>query len=123
MIKLTQLIKELDINKPIPKFRNDNELMKYLNSNIGGIKDEFIRLVLTEMEVINEPSWDYVIKGWEQNKIFFDSFNGEDEVLALDDEEEDVLYFTINSDKKFLMFKDHKEKIQLGPNIIYFKFH
>lgn len=124
MINLISLIKELGINKPIPKFKSDEELMGFLNSN-SNTKDEFINLVVNEYNFNdNDPEWGDVIRGWRQNNVRIHDNEVGDLTLMLPDNDENIIYFTLLDEHYYPEgCAPGIYEIQLGPNIIYFKYY
>ena len=97
MISLLKILNELEINKPIFKFKSNDQLKDFLEKN-PTIKEEIIKKSI-EKVAENEDNWDYVYKGWMRQPIEqYTEFNHDDD-LMIDDEEDDRLYISIDFKK------------------------
>ncbi len=122
MIKLTQLLKEIEILKPVPTFKTNDELASYLKKT-PSYKKQLVDALWVTPDFIrdDDPNWENVLNGWYNAKVEqYVRFTEEDEIL-LDDGQDNRAYISIhpmNSDDPTLI----EHKIKLGPNIFYWIF-
>jgi hypothetical protein len=122
MIKLTQLLKEMEITPPVPTFKTNDELASYLRKNPSYKKQLVDTIWATpDFKRDDDPSWENVLLGWYNAEVEqYVRFTEEDEIL-LDDGQDNRAYISIhpmNSDDPTLI----EHKIKLGPNKFYWIF-
>lgn len=123
MISLLKILNELEINKPIPKFKSNNQLKDFLEKN-PNIKEEIIKKSIKKVAE-NEDNWDYVYKGWMRQPIEqYTEFNHGDD-LMIDDELDDRLYISINFKKEWIesTYPLWNDLIEITNNILYIAYY
>ena len=122
MIKLVQLLKEMEIIPPVPTFKTNDELASYLRKNLSYKKQLVDTIWATpDFKRDDDPSWENVLLGWYNAEVEqYVRFTDEDEIL-LDDGQDNRAYISIhpmNIDDPTLT----EHKIKLGPNTFYWIF-
>lgn len=125
MIKLVNILSEIKVNKPIPKFRSNDELANYMMRNPSFKKTLVDALWNTpEFKRDDDPSWNNVLNGWyEANIEQYTPYNENNEIM-LDDNNDNRAYISINPK---MLFTDPTSpeiyEIKLGPNTIYWQYY
>ena len=106
-----KLINEITVAKPIPKFKNNQDMETYLEAN-DDVRAEFLKKALSNTE------WDKTVEEWLDYLIEKHAYMSTDidEPLYINDGDDNVIHFTLNEWKEST--RDKQYKIQLGPNII-----
>lgn len=123
MIKLLNILSEIQINKPgTPKFKNNDELANYLKKNSLG-KKQLIDDIWNSEGDNTEEGWEDVLDGWYNADIEqYGNYTVDDEFWINNDG--DRIDFSINPLKEDpYRYRDiiiHKTKF--GPNIIYWRY-
>lgn len=130
-MKLTDIIKELEINQPIPKFRNNSELKHYLETNQQG-RNQIVDLFIEEMkfkENWGEPgAVEAVARDWKNKKRKIEQhtdYNRNPNDLMIDDGEDNRMYLDIEDNYDIENEDGGSEglKIKFGHNIIYISYY
>jgi hypothetical protein len=121
MIKLTNILAEMRLNNPIPRFKTNDQHEKYLEKNYQYKKD-LVDAILKKMDKDNDPEWDYVKQGWYDAKLVrFTQYNIGDEVM-IDSGSDDRAYISIHPMKiKYLW--NHQFTVKLGSNTFYVRYY
>jgi len=120
MIKLFNILNEIQINKPTPKFRNNDELANYLKKNTS-FKKILLNSIWNNFEKDDDDSWDDVIKRWYIANIEqYGPYNEDDEIM-IDDGDDNRIYISINPMSVDMLNVEHK--LILHPNIFYWQFY
>ncbi len=131
-MKLKDIIKELEINQPIPKFRNNNELKHYLETNQEG-RNKIVDLFIKEMEF--EKYWEEpgaveaVAKDWKDPEHEIEQhtdYNRNPNDLMIDDGEDNRMYLDVEDDYRVLSPEDgdgSEKQMKFGLNIIYISYY
>ena len=121
MIKLVNLLKEIDIKKPVPTFKTNDELAKYMK-----LDSSFKKNLINTIWYRFNPDWDgevmhNVLNGWYNAPIVqYSTFNEEDEIM-LDDGEDNRLYISIHSMVSDPTSKEYQTN--LGKNTFYWQYY
>jgi len=105
-------ISEITIAKPIPKFKNNQDMEKYLEAN-NDIRAEFIKKALANTEWTEKTVEEWLEYPIENNYL---TFKAENNSLYINDGDDNIIHFTLDEWEE--PTRDKKYKIQLGPNII-----
>ena len=125
MIKLSNLLSEIEVGIAIPKFKNNDELVQYLRKNPSS-KKELIDAIwdLDWRGGDDEDSWNYVLQGWYNNDIEqYGEYNIDDEV-SIDSGEDDSVNISTHpiSPEKFGI-TTREYRVEFGPNELYWYFY
>jgi hypothetical protein len=121
MIKLSNLLSEIKVNKPgIPEFKNNDELAKFLKKNPSS-KKQLLDLIW------DAPDWNRQGEGWEDilnrwynaDIIQYSNYNEEDEIM-IDDDNDNRVYISIIPLPYEPGVTD--PKIEFGLNTIYWQY-
>jgi hypothetical protein len=122
MIKLSNLLKEIEVGIGIPKFKNNDELAQYLRENPSS-KEELIDAIWNSEGDNTEEGWEDVLDGWYNADIEqYGNYTVDSEFWI--NNNDDRIDFSINPLKEDrYRYRDiiiHKTKF--GPNIIYWRY-
>jgi hypothetical protein len=118
-MKLINILKEIKIYSPIPKFETNAQLASYLKNN-PKFREELVDKIVKDSGISPEnPDWIPIIQQWkegleDENGIFLGTdWNDKDEIF-LSSEFDDRLYISIN-DLDFNIITG--QEVPYGPNI------
>jgi hypothetical protein len=120
-----QPVNEMRVNKPIPKFKNNDQLANYMVLNPSFKKILVDALWNTpEWKRDDEPSWSNVLNGWYRADIEQYGFWNSGDDIMLDDGDDNRAYISLDPE---LLYGDPTNprlyKIKLGPNDIYWQYY
>ena len=119
MIKLLNILNEIQVNRPIPKFKNNNELANYLKINTS-FKKILLNLIWDDLKKGDHYSWNDVIKGWYIANIEqYGPYNEDDEIM-IDDGDDNRIYISITPMSVDMNFE---HKLILNHNIFYWQYY
>ena len=121
MIKLVNILKEIKVLQPIPKFKTNDELAKYMKLN-SSFKKRLIDTIwdAPEWKRSEDENWNDVLNGWYNAKIEqYSDFNVEDEIM-LDDKSDNRLYISIHP---MVDFTPKEQKVNLENNTFYWQYY
>ena len=128
MIKLIDILKEVNIELPIPKFKTNDELADFLKKNPSA-KRKIIDTMWncptwqSSNHLPEDPSWKEMLNGWHDAEIEQYGDYNEDDELMVDDGDDNRAYFSITRFSNYSSYSDiPTHKIQFGPNIIYWQY-
>lgn len=122
MIKLVNILKEIKVLQPIPKFKTNDELAKYMKLN-SSFKKRLIDTIwdAPEWKRSEDENWNDVLNGWHNAKIEqYSDFTEEDEIM-LDDKSDNRLYISIHP--MISDFTSKEQKMNLENNTFYWRYY
>jgi hypothetical protein len=125
MIKLINLLSEIEVGIAIPKFKNNDELAQYLRKNPSSKKELIDAIWDLDWRGGDEDSWDYVLQGWHNNDIIqYGEYNIDDEISVTNGMEGDEAHISthpISPEKLGITTKEYR--VKFGPNELYWYFY
>lgn len=109
-MKLTNILKEIIINKPIPKFRNNKEFYNYLINN-----KEFQHRIIDNFFSTDKNEDEYIMSLKTNEPLYEESW----ENIVILDNEEGELDLSINKPEGRFIKEDGNYILNMGSNIIY----
>lgn len=114
------ILSEIEVGIPIPKFKNNDELAQYLRKNPSS-KKELIDTMWNAPEWnVQGGGWEDVLNGWYSSDIMqYGKYHEEDEIMISNDDDNRA-YISIHSLPKEEDVTNHE--IEFGPNTIYWQY-
>jgi hypothetical protein len=118
-MKLINILKEIKVYSPIPRFETNEQLVSYLRSNPKFREDLVDKMVEDSGISTYNPDWVPIIQQWKKGLGDEDGINigtvwNEEDELFLDSGWDDRLWISIND---FVWQSSTIGKIPYGPNI------
>ena len=120
-MKLINILKEIKVYSPIPRFETNEQFASYLRDN-PRFREELVAKIVEDSDISPEnPDWAPIIQQWKEgfdgeaeDGIIIDTAWNEGDEIFLDSEWDDRLWISIND---FAWQNPTIGKIPYGPNI------
>ena len=119
-MKLINILKEIKIYSPIPKFETNAQLASYLKNN-PKFREELVDKIVEDSDISNyNPDWEPIIQQWKEG---YDGMDKEGIIIGTVWNEGDELFLDSDfDDRLFISLNDFEweypvREIPYGPNI------